>query len=82
MLDHVNASSKYNWYVDIRNEIRHRLVATKDSSKQVILIDESGHEYMYLGFVDSSIYARPLLAQLHYFYSALSERVLVIHEFS
>ncbi len=76
------ASNNYNWYIDIRDQIQHKLEPIEGQAKKVVLLDGNGHEYIYLGFVDASTYARPLLARLEFFYNKDSKRVLVIHEFS
>ena len=78
-------TTRSNWYVRLRNYIPSRLedIPGKESSEQKFftLVDADGHDYVRLGVTYAGVYTNVLMPQLHYYYSPLSHKVLVIHEF-
>jgi hypothetical protein len=79
-------TSYYNWYVDLRKHVQHRLEdipgEEHKEEKVVTLIGNEGHDYLYLGLLNVGAYSGPLLADAHFFYNTFSEKVLVIYDYT
>ncbi|MCG8613536.1 MAG: hypothetical protein MI864_23740 [Pseudomonadales bacterium] len=75
-----------NWFYQVCNELDHEYDYLEDSNgvghQSVILLDEDGNEFSYIGSVAAYTYTTELTGTLLYFFEPENQRALVVVEYT
>jgi hypothetical protein len=75
------AKERSNWhsFTDVKYKTRYN---PNEKTEEVVILDELGREYDYLGYFESFFYMLPQTYSLHVFYQPIKKQVLLTFEYS